>query len=165
MYGCFSQDQLSFIFHLSDSTKSLYGNVLCILQQNPKSKFQAYVPLGHPYLFLLLFFYVHKTATWNRGACSYLKVSGTTTPHRLLYLFCFLLYLFQINFHVLCFYYNLGDVITQLLHCPGSHFYISFSLRSAFARAIRRFFFVCLFCLQSSGFRRKKKKKILVAFL
>ncbi len=35
------------------------------------------------------------------------------------------------------FYYNLGDVITQLLHCPGSHFYIS--LRTVSAHASKRF--------------------------
>lgn len=51
-----------------------------------------------------------------------------------------------------CVFINLGDVITQLLHCPGSHFYIS--LRTVSAHASKRFCgrraleirYCCIFC-------------------
>lgn len=55
-----------------------------------------------------------------------------------LYLVAFIVIVPDSFFHVyFVFYYNLGDVITQLLHCPGSHFYIS--LRTVSAHASWRF--------------------------
>lgn len=118
---------------------------------------QSNVSLGHPYW---IFFYVHKTARWRWGFCHYLKVVDMVDLLSVFVSICFYCYcsrFISMSFFFVCVHYNLGDVITQLLHCPGSHFYISLRTVSAHAsqgfcgRRALKIRYCCIFVKSRTG--------------